>query len=486
MNKLLTLAILAVFPFVSLSQEFKRNTFNYDSLPSENFPSCDDKVIDVLAQSFDAVDQNNSTFAVENAKKVFDVNKGCYSIYETYGYSLFRNGKWLEGVEILEEGIRKFGSVPELIKRKADMSLEMAEMGIGANNIDGSAVYKKTDWEYDEDQFIRENYNSALADLNYLMITYNRTEEMYYVAKLYQILERYDESTETFSKLLTNEDYKIDAMLNIAENHIAQDKLDEAERSLLEIIALYPKMGAALKKLGEIAEKNGQTEQALEYRKKAIFYKNIADFVEFEYSKENFDLLVLFGTDESSPEEKMNKLNEIYSANDPKFTIDICLTILELHANHGNGVEEKATEILSEIGKPAIEKVNLLFQEQVSTCTITNLAEVMATVKDERSWELMMLYLPSIATMPMTTIPPNLPEKMVKFDQKKGVKEILLVVKPLLTKKKDDGPMAEFFSIGQFVYYSPLKDIKRSKLLKTAKKLGYSAEELTLLEKKID
>jgi tetratricopeptide (TPR) repeat protein len=319
------------------------------------------------------------------------------------------------------------------------------------------------------------------------MINYHRSEEIFYVAKINQILERYDESTTTFSKLLNDEEYKNAAILNIADNYIAQDKLAEAEKDLTEIITLYPRMGVAYEKLSEIAEKRGNSEQVMEYRKKAIFYNNVLEFLDLEYSKENFELLVLFGTDESTVEEKMSKLNEIYEANDTEFTIDICLTILQLHANHGNGVEEKATELLSKIGEPSIQKVNKLFQEDVSTCTITNLADVMATVKDESSWELMMAYLPYIATMPMTMIPPNLPEKMVKFDKKKGVREILLVVQPLLTKKKEsDNPMAELSGFGQYVYYSPLKEIKRSKLLKTAKKLGYSEEELKLLEQKVD
>jgi len=440
-----------------------------------------------LENSFVAIQQNNSAAAVENAKNIYDLNKDCFSIFEAYGYSLFRNGKWFEGLEIIEEGIQKFGSVPELIKRKSEMSLEMADLGIGMKNIDGSSVYKANNAEYDEEQFIRENYTSALADLNYLMINYNRSEEIFYVAKINQILELYDESTEIFTKLLNDGDYKNTAILNITDNYIAQNKLTEAENNLNEIIALNPRMGIAYDKLSEIYVKKGMSEQAKEYRKKAVFYNNMLDFVDLDYSDENFGLLVLFGTNESSAEEKIAKLNEIYGAGDTEFTIDICLTILQLHANHGNGVEEKATDLLSKIGKPSIQKVNKLFQQDVSTCTITNLASIMATVKDESSWELMKDYLAYIANMPMTLIPPSLPEKMVQFDKKKGVNEILLVVQPLLTKKiQNDGPLASLSGFGLYVYYAPLKEIKRSKLLKTAKKLGYSDEELELLEKKLD
>jgi len=142
--------------------------------------------------------------------------------------------------------------------------------------------------------------------------------------------------------------------------------------------------------------------------------------------------------------------------------------------------------MLSNIGKSAIVKVNLLFQTDVSTCTITNLAEIMAIVKDDASWELMKQYLPNIANMPMTLIPPTLPEKMVKFDEDKGIKEILLVVKQLLSEdKKSDDPMAELNGFGQYVYYSPLENISKKKLKKIATELNYTDQEFELLEAKI-
>ncbi len=68
----------------------------------------------------------------------------------------------------------------------------------------------------------------------------------------------------------------------------------------------------------------------------------------------------------------------------------------------------------------------MLFESNISTCTITNLADIMATVKDEKSWELLKRYLPEIAHMPMTTLPPSIPEKMIKFNEDKGIKEILM------------------------------------------------------------
>lgn len=122
--------------------------------------------------------------------------------------------------------------------------------------------------------------------------------------------------------------------------------------------------------------------------------------------------------------------------------------ILKLHENHGNGLEEKATEILKEIGKPSIEKVHLLFQSDVSTistCTITALSEIMASVKDEKSWELFKAYLPTLSQITkMKLLPPWVPEKMIQFDEDRGIKEILMVIKELLNKNSESHSFGEY------------------------------------------
>lgn len=479
-----TALLFIILPFLSISQKFSRNTFEYTELQSENFEVCDDNINLNLEKSLTAIKQNSSKFAVTNAEDIYKVNKECYAVYDVYGYALFRNGKWFEGLEIIEAGINKFGSVPVLIRRKADMSIEMAQYGTGRKHIDGNAVFKANSVEYNEKKFIKENYKSALLDLQYLVDTYHKSEDIMQLGRVYQYLKKYDESTEAYSQLINDEEYKFDAIFNIGANYMADKKLDEAEAEFNKLLVENPKSGIVYGRLSKIYEKQKESNKAYEYNRRAVYYSNMPPFSDMDYSNSNFNKLLLFGTNESKASKKIEKLNQIFEDKPQDFTIDICLMILKLHANHGNGVEERATEILSTIGQPAIEKVNKLFQLDVATCTITNLADVMATVKDSSSWVLMKAYLPKIANMPMTLIPPNLPAKMIKFNEDEGLREILIVVKPLLTKKKDSS--ASFFSgFGQYVYYSPLKELDQSKVINTAKELDYSDEEVSLLLEKI-
>lgn len=479
--------VLIALPFLSFSQKYKRKTFNYEKLKSKTSIECGESIIQQLEKSFIALDQNNSDFAVQNAKEVYENEKDCYHVYEAYSYALFRNGKWFESVEIIEDGIKKLGSVPELIKRKSEMSIEMAQLGTGQKNIDGNSVFKANSIEYDEEEFVAENYRSALLDLDYLIKKFNRGEEVFFAAKIHQILEEYDKSIEGFNQLLNDEEFKYQSLFSLAENYIALDKLPEAETVLNKILKDNPREGVVFKKLAEVYHKKEDDKRANEYQQKAIYYSNIPYFSNLEYSDRNYGILLLFGTNEHKASEKIEELNKLFEQESPDFTTDVCLMILKLHANHGNGVEERATEILGIIGQPAIEKVNQLFQQDVSTCTVTNLADVMAKVKDTTSWELMREYLPYIANMPMTLIPPAVPKKMILFNEDEGIREILSVVKPLLTEKKKEGnALAELSGFGQYVYYTPLKDVDQGKIIKIAKELDYTDEELELLQKKIE
>ncbi|MCP2027260.1 tetratricopeptide (TPR) repeat protein [Flavobacterium sp. HSC-32F16] len=484
--KLKFLLFFLTFSVYSFSQKLQRTVFDYEKLKSDNFAACDETVAKEQENISIKLQENNSTAAIAISKKLYDNKNDCFGTFEVYGYSLFRNGQWFEGIDIIEKGITKFGSVPELIKRKSEMSLEMAELGTRQKNIDGNSVFKADSLQYNEDQFKEENLKSALIDLEYLIKVYGRSEEIYYAAKIQQLLTNYTKSNETFKTLLNDEKYKNAALFNIADNYIALKDFTSAEAEFNKMLAENPKEAIIYDKLSEIYEFKKDKAKATELASKSMFYQNIPSDSDLEYSKENLELLQFFGSDENKPAKKLKKLQEILNQNKPQYTIDVCLMILKLHTNHGNGVEEKATEILKNIGKPSIEKVNKLFQSNVSTCTITNLADVMAGVKDENSWELMKQYLSYIATMPMTLIPPNLPEKMIQFNEDRGITEILTTVKPLLTKQENnEDPLSQLGGFGQYVYYSPLGKVSNEKLKKIAAELKYSDKEFSLLKDKI-
>ncbi|MES2575225.1 MAG: hypothetical protein V4572_09790 [Bacteroidota bacterium] len=490
MKRKTVLVILIFIPFITFSQTFTRKIFDYKNL-EKDYPKCTDNILKELNNSVQFLEQNNSEKAVELAKKVFEENKGCPEIYQNYGYCLFRNGQLIEGVNIIENGIEIFGSVPDLIKKKSEMSLELFEIGIGQRNIDGNTIYLSQDkrLKYDEQQFKDENLKSALLDLEYLTTTYeNRNEELYIVAKIKQMNSDFDKSNEIFEKLSKIDEYRENSIFNIADNYIKTKKYDEAEKHLLNLIEINPKEGQLYNKLASLYELKGDKIKQNEFNQKAFFYRNIPYFSDLEYNDKNYNLILFFGSEKNNYKDKINKLKLIQKTENENYVIDICLVILKLHANHGNELEDDATKILIQIGKNSLEKTHKLIKTNISTCTITYLSEIMSTIKDETSWEILTEYLSMLPNMPSTLIPPNIPEQIIKFNEERGTKEILKVVKPLLDQEQKsnvNNPMAELSSFNDYIYYSALENVNNKTVFKIAKELEFSEKEMKKLKEKI-
>lgn len=483
--------LFLLLPTCIFSQMLHRKKLDYTKV-AKDYDICDTTMMKSIERAYQDIENNKSNQAVMAGKKIYESYnaKGkCANVFELYGYALFRNGKWLEGVKIIEDGISKFGMVPALLTRRARMSLEMAHLGIGQKDIDGSSVYlaTKDKLKFDEAQFKKENLESALADLTYIIQTYQDLyKEMYLVAKIHQELKQYDQSTKVFQRLLSNEEYAANAQFDIAENLIQTQKYEEAEKQLLALEKDHPGIPIIYEKLVDLYTITKEEDKQKTASQKAIFYQYVPNFLDFEYSKENMQVIEFFGKSSNSAGDKKMKLAQIEQKENQDYLIDICLIVLKMHANHGNGIEDKAAEMLAKIGQPAIEKTHKLFQSDISTCTITLLAKVMAAVKDEKSWELLVEYLPYIANMPITLTAPELPAQLIAFDEEKGITEILKVVKPLLSQKTEtDDAMSEFAGFKLYVYYEPLTKIDQSRILAIAKKLNYSSVEINKLKEKI-
>lgn len=474
---------LFFFAFVcSVSaQQHRFRVFDYAALPARPDVECSQDQEAQLRLAEQRIASNRSEEGLRLARSVFDGGARCLTSYSVYANALFRNGQWDEGAALIDQGIDTYGSDAQLIKNRALFALEMAELGTGQRHIDGNAVYKPGAAENDS-LFRLENYRVALHDLSYLSQTYGEVEDTYYKAKLQQRLGDLEGSNATLATLSAHPDMGTSVRYEMASNQLALGQTGKAEAETTALLAEHPREPMLYDLLARIREVRGDEAGREEARRRKLYYSNLPDRSEMAYSEANYEMLRTFAEEGRSTEEKLRLLDELLKKGDAGRTVDVCLMVLRLHANHGNGVEEKAAAILSKIGKPAIGKVNALFGENISTCTVTYLAEVMAEVKDPASWELLVAYLDYIPDMPMTLMTPAIPEMLVRFDRKKGLAEVLRVVRPMLTRQEEENALPSF---GDYVFYVPIKE-HRKEALKMAAGMGYSKDELTALRDRID
>lgn len=479
MKKILCLAI-AITGFAN-AQTFTRRTFDYKAL-EKNSIGCGEFILRQLDDAIVAINNNNSERAIAISRNIYDQDKSCPEIYGVYGESLFRNGQLLEGVAVIEAGIDKFGSNIDLINRRYAMSIELYEVGTGRRNIDGNAVYNGGNkLPYDEDGFKRENLLAAQGDLEYLYEKFpDSLGQAYTLARIFSMNAETAKARLIFEKLKADEKYRYGAVMNIADLQADEKNYDAAISELESLAAQYPKIHYAYGKLSEMYKAKGDDERADAFQRKTVFYEYVPSFTDLEYSDANYGLLTLFADGDRHEKDKFAKLDEIAKTGNNALTTDICLMILKLHANHGNGLEEEAVKKLTAIGKPAIPKVHELFVDNISTCTVGGLAEIMALVRDESSWQVMADYLPYMATMPMTIIPPDVPTQIIRYDKERGTKEVLKIVKRFIEKEKND----EELPFSAYTFYGALANVKQKDMIEMARETGYDNTEIAILKAK--
>lgn len=475
--------VILFFTSICFSQTYSRKHFDYYNIKND-VENCNQIINDELNEAIVYVQSNNSSKGLEISKSLYE-KYSCPEVYETYAVCLFRNGEIIKGIELLEEAIEKFGSKLELIKRKYILLLEMYQSGVRQKNIDGNTVFLSEDngLKYNENDYKSENLNVALNDINYLIsISNDNKEEIFLSGKIYQIKEDFENSNEQFNKLLNDKEYGEIALFNLADNYIKLKMFDEAENKLNALEEMRPRQPEVLEKLSELFDLKQDIEKRKFYNDKSIFYQIVPSFCDLEFNQSNLELVRFFYED-NQYKQKLKKLNELKKANQITL-IDACIIILYIHMNHSNGLEDDVAKILTEIGKPTLDKVHKLFQSNISTCTVTTLSEIMAKIKDESSWEIMTEYLPYIAQMPSTLIPPFVPKYVIEFDEKRGLREVLKVVKPFLKEQCSEFVQNMGFS-NLYVYFSALEKVNKNELEKACKELEYSDEEIKILKEKI-
>jgi hypothetical protein len=368
------------------------------------------------------------------------------------------------------------------------MNIEMAELGVSQKSIDGNAVFlpdsKKLPFE--EENFKKQNYLAAVSDLSYLADNFEgQDDQVYAIGYIYQQLHEYEKSTDYLLRLMKNEDYSDMVIFMIVDNIIGQKKYPEAEESLRNIERKYPYSPAVFEKYADLYELTGDKDKLADAKFKAEYYSWVPEYCEFPYTKANYDALNFFASDAASKKKK-KELQKI-SEGDKTNAINMLISILNMHANHGNGIEEEAAKMLTQIGTPAVPKVIALMEYAPSTCTVTNAASILADVKDPAGWQPMVDYLPRMENMPMTVIPPNVPQQLIRFDKAKALPVLLSFVHPQLAQSNDSSgdPMnglSDIFSDGAI--YSPMSVYSKDEIRKAAKEQSYSDKEIeTLLGK---
>ena len=464
---------------------------------------CRRKTSDIADNAENYIEYNNSESAINLTKQALvkeleeynnnisnssngEDNSCVIVLYIYYINTLRLGGRYKDALDASDEAyaisINKWGVVDfNLILNRAMVLKFLGEHGYDYEEHDDMYSFGphpefgeiKTD--EDKELFKKKCNEAALNDYNYISSQLYNPNVTYSVALLNRSVGNYQDSLEAIR--IMNQHGIVDANLSGLEikNYASLGDADVVKSRSEMAMSMFPDDKDLLNDISEAYSILGMEEEAgkLKLRAKCQYY--IPQFIGLDCeSNDTYDLFNYFAGD-TDPKEKIDKLETIQKTSSQDYTISVALMILRMHANHGNGVEEKAEEILKKIGKPAINKVNNLFTNNISTCTVSAAARIMASVKDPSSWDLLVDYLPTMATEGMLLIQSEVPSVMMTFDRKKARVLILKVLGNFLAQDGD-------FRLGE--YYYALKDEKIEDLKKIAfKEAGFTDKTWNEFEK---
>ena len=488
-NLFTLIAFLFLLAPGAFGEEFTRTRFEYETMPKKPYQGCDYAELRSIRLALRQVEQLESKQGVATSKGIFLSTKKCPEVFDAYAWSLFRSGEWLEGINMIDEGIRTFGSYPDLIRRRGHMGWEMGDLGTARRVVDGNTIPlpKEKALPFEEKRFREENYRIALQDFLFLVNTQPEPyEETFIVGYLYHRLGDYEKSNRFFEKLVGLDKYRLNAVIAMTNNYIVTKQYGLAEKTLLNLDAKYAKSAAVYRQLSHVYWESGATTKGREFQRRAAYFQWVPPFTDLTYSDQNY-AMIAFLVQNNPSVHKLRELEAITRGLDRDSAIDVCVTILAIHANAGNGLEEKAVQELVRFGKPSVPKVIQLLQMAGAPVSATaSAAEVLSVLKDERGWQPLVDSLPGMAVLPGTAVPPPIPEKILAFDRDRGIKVLLPVLRDMIRADQngDDSvnpaEVAGRTKIYQ-AFYHPLKQVEKADLVKTAQQTGYTEKEIVIL-----
>ncbi len=469
-------------------KKYERPKFRYASMKQKPEKQCAEAADEAMKQAIDLAETNNSASALRLIEESRQAHGKCVFSELLYAQVLFRNGQRLKSNEIIDAAIKAFGPLDGLVRVRAMLCIEMAEYGVGTQAVDGNMVYlpESKHLPYKEEQFRHTNLVVASEALEYLLGEIpedEKNETRYLLGQLYKEMGDLDKANAAFMALKEIPEYQNRATSQLIQNWMTQKKYDIAEKELLALCERVPRNFKIYQNLEGLYTQMGQTEKAKDCKRQSHFYYSLPEYTDLPYSAENAATMSYF-EENHSLQDKQKALAAV-AKRPVDEAIDIYIGILNMHANHDNGLETEATHLLGAAGEPAVEKLVAFLKRASSTCGMSNAGFALAEIKDERGWEAIVEMLPAIDRIGFTMMLPAFPQCLVNFDKERALTVMLPWIKERMERNvaaDDENPMGslnEMFADG--IIYRPLNVFEKTYLSDKAKAAGYNEAQIAKL-----
>jgi tetratricopeptide (TPR) repeat protein len=486
----LTFSLLMATLAVHGQAKYKRPQLNYKTAKINQKGECSEEVKQLVGEVFELIDQNDlerATTVLEDAR-----NNHGQCVHTEYLFAEFRYaaGEWVESWELIDAALKKYGPYPELIYTRSRICVEMAEYGTHSRAVNGMMAYLPDSkaLPYNEEQFKATNLEYASKDLEFLTTHFDQFEdEILKLGMIYTKMGQYEKSNATLLRLGGNEKWRDQVAFIMSDNDIALNDFVAAEQRLKNLESVYPRNPKVLRKLANLYAKMRDKPKEIAYEEKADFYEVLPKCADLPFSSQNIRLLRSFGLGYSM--EGKNAALDTISQMPIQAAIDFYISILNLHENHGNGIEERVSLLLGKAGTEAVEKLIAFMPTASTICGMGNAGWALAITKDQRAWVALLDMLEQLRGKGYGMHFPKIPSCIVKFDSLQGMDVLLPIIKEKLEFKEDPSKNGSMESLEKLFeaeqFYFALKLIDQQVLRNRALQLGYTEEQAKQLLERV-
>ena len=490
---LLTTFLSLTFSTLVAQEKYQRKNLKYSKLKFDKTKECKDGIKVFAGQIFELFDLNQSTTALKKVEAYRMENGQCEVTEYLYVWALWQNGQVLESQAANDEAIKVLGPHHRLIQIRGFLSTVAAENGVARIDVDGMSKYlpEGKGLPFPPEQYVKANLENAIHDFEYIVENLNgNSHAVLTLADTYRKLGEYKKSTNYYERILDDPETGLEARMGTIKNAYSTKNYTKAEEGLLALLAEEPHSSSYLAGMADLYRKMGKPEKAKSYKKQGEFYTWTGKHTNLVYSDAAYDRLSFFSFNESHTLEEKDAALEALDALPVAESTGYLIALLNMHSNHGNGIESKATDMLGKKGPEAVAPLILFMENPSSTCGMGNAAAALAALKDERAWNPMVRLLPTLERMGGLTTLPQIPAFLIEFDQGRALPVILPWIKQKMERKIESADQT-LEGLGDLflttIMYHPLKVYSDEELSNAAHNAGFDKEQTaTLLEKVAD
>ncbi len=361
------------------------------NIPSDNDTVGNEEIAATVEKATSLVEGGEVKSAISVLTDLHARSRGSAYSRIVHASLLAYSGDVQGAIAVLNAGLSGTVEDVDMLSHLANLHRQLAEDGPAKSRSYGAVVIKPDAMLSEEEMvvFRREHLSEARKALEQAFQYAPDPELQGQIGLLSMDLEEFDRALEIWRQMLQADEENPLILIKLAETLGILGRAEEAISYAEKALKSKPRSALVNGVMAELQKEKGSSELSMMYEKKASFYSSLPEFLDIEFSEEDFEIAEIITTGEPASAKLLVDKLEV---DDGELALQWLTLLCFTHLYHGD-LEERALQILED--KHAAEWLKLLFTQGESTCTVRSSGSALSRLKPEGAFELLAEKLPA-------------------------------------------------------------------------------------------